>query len=56
MPKICNIVVHYMDGKTESFHGGVHVGRDVLQIWPKDGGPVRIPLVSIRRFHITPTV
>lgn len=54
MAKICKVTVHYMDGHKEEYSGGVHVGRDVLQIGPRDSDPVRIPLCNIRKFHITP--
>ena len=54
MAKICKIIIKYMDGHEETYVGGVHVSRECLQIWPQDSKPVRIPLVNIRKFHITP--
>lgn len=51
MPKRCNITAHYIDGRTEEFYGGLHVGDKVLRIWPQRGPAVAIPLVNIRKYE-----
>lgn len=51
MPNLCTIIVTYMDGRTEKFYGGLHASKDLLQIWPKGGNAIRIPLANIRRYE-----
>lgn len=51
MPNLCTIVVTYMDGHTEEFYGGLHASKNLLQIWPKGGDAIRIPLVNIRKYE-----
>ena len=53
MPKYCNVVVYFIDGRVEEFYGGLHVDEKVLRIWPRSGGSVVLPLKNIRKFLIT---
>lgn len=53
MPKYCTITVHYIDGRTEEFFGGLYVNDKVLRIWPQHGPAVSIPLVNIRKYETT---
>lgn len=53
MPKHCSIEVHFMDGRVETYFGGLHVDEKVLRIWPKTGGSVVLPLKNIRKYIAT---
>ena len=53
MPKLCKIEVHFMDGRVETYYGGLHVDEKVLRIWPKDGAAVTLPLKNIRKYITT---
>ncbi|MBQ9838991.1 MAG: hypothetical protein IJO56_05845 [Oscillospiraceae bacterium] len=50
MPRQCKIIIHYLDGKTEEYFGGLHKDDTILHIYPADRRcqTVRIPLANIR--------
>lgn len=53
MPNYCTIEVHFKDGRTEEYYGGLHLNSTCLKIWPVDGGCVTIPLQVIRKYITT---
>lgn len=50
MSNYCEIVVYYLDGREETYYGGLHATTTMLQIWPQHLPAVNIPLTAIRKY------
>lgn len=51
MPRLCDIIVYYHDGKQEDYYGVLYVDDKLLRIYPAAGGKtINIPLLSIRKY------
>lgn len=52
MAKRCKIIVHWLNGDVEEYHGGLHADEKLLRIYPTDspGKAVHVPLVCIKKY------
>ena len=55
MAEYCKITVHYLDGHTDEYLGGLHATETLLRIWPRDGPAIAIPLINIRKYETSKT-
>ena len=51
LPNYCTVTVHYMDGVTEQYYGGIYINDSILRIWPQKGTSCAIPLCNIRKIE-----